>query len=329
VFAWVRFDKVGSSTMRLVMNERIRWHGWDGFNSVFNPVRGKGMCHATTMKRRNHASLLSQPCHSIPCADVPPGYVVQSSYSYCEHLLALTGRDCRYITVLREPIARLVSDWNYHCLGCRGTGTDACPNEEERRAATESNRQIKRDGDGVPFRWSGLRKSCPDMSVADYAAFYGNPYLTQFGVDVINVATDSTAFDSILQSENASFPQPYNASFDLALRALRQPNMVVLFTEDLSHGAMAQLWQSLNETMPVPKNTLVNPTNYTKVPDSQQTNMLRRILAPDIELYWRLRSWKYERPRSQLLHMCWDHAMCTRHPMCKHHHCRLLASGGS
>ena len=63
------------------------------------------------------------------------------------------GRACEYIAVLREPISRMISSYNYFCVACM-EGRH-CPNEDER---------------------SIHGYTCPAMSLVDYARAQGTTY---------------------------------------------------------------------------------------------------------------------------------------------------------
>ena len=80
--------------------------------------------------------------------------VVQDGYGACARVQPAT-RPCRYFTVLREPMSRLLSEWRYFCVGC-AEGGKFCG-----RDATNTR--------------------CPNMTIAEWAARQPNQYVRNFG----------------------------------------------------------------------------------------------------------------------------------------------------
>ena len=70
---------------------------------------------------------------------------------------SLFRRPCRYFTVMREPVDRLVSSYNYFCLSCKENGKFCWTNVQAERL------------------WNA---SCPSMSFLEYTAIYANKTCT-------------------------------------------------------------------------------------------------------------------------------------------------------
>ena len=87
-----------------------------------------------------------------------------------------TSAPCRYITVLREPVSRLVSYWNYFCLGCYERAR-MCPHRDNATAQAllnASNHLLPRDSHGLPRH--SPKNSCPSMGIVDFVAWSGVAY---------------------------------------------------------------------------------------------------------------------------------------------------------
>lgn len=79
--------------------------------------------------------------------------VVGDGFGSCARVQPST-RPCSYFTILREPMSRLMSEWRYFCLGC---------------------------AEGRKFCGRDVTTSCPNMSIAEWAARQPNQYTRHFG----------------------------------------------------------------------------------------------------------------------------------------------------
>lgn len=85
--------------------------------------------------------------------------LIQGKYGMCNMLWQqLPYKPCTYFTLLRDPVARLKSSYDYFCRSCAEQGR-YCKN-----SLMESR--------------SGLR--CPNMSLVDFAYLEGNMYTYEF-----------------------------------------------------------------------------------------------------------------------------------------------------
>jgi hypothetical protein len=230
--AWISFGKVGSSTMRVVFKRRAVERGWQKF------VPGRGfvgigfhmspgdllICHAKSRAVRLLNGTDVGLSIAQRCSDAPDGYVVQTNYGYCDAV----HRPCRYVTILREPISRLVSAYNYFCLACSEGGSQ-CVEGGTRARLVEANAEVPRDAQGLPLTPPQL--SCPNMSLVDYASRegWGNYYVRRLS------ATRDASF--AFNADSRMGP----AELATAMERLRRPNMLVLFTEELSTIALGSL----------------------------------------------------------------------------------------
>lgn len=264
LIAYVPLGKVGSSSFRHFLAIRNEIH----FGT-------EALCYANIKKGDGGA------VPHTKCLDLPAGTVVQASHGFCELAHHFTQRRCRYITLMREPVARYISDWSYFCRSC-SEGGRACPQEPQVvREASAHNQRLPREVDGRPR--ARPKNSCPNMSVIDYASMYLATYTTpthyvqHFGHDMGTIAFDNKTFLRAPTIEHA-------------LRNLHMPNMMVLFTEELSVGGLEYLWRSvLHEEGPPPPFTVANRGNHHHAAQAaNDTDALTRILALDIYIYWNM-----------------------------------------
>ena len=124
LFVYIALEKSGSNTFTNALESRAHQHGWA---SHAVSLRGhKGPFINTTLCYQEH---LPEGC----CVRSPNGTVVHDvRHGLCAYAGA---RTCRYLVLLREPIARAVSAYNFFCVACSQSNghcdpphTPACPN---------------------------------------------------------------------------------------------------------------------------------------------------------------------------------------------------------
>jgi len=256
--------------MRELLKRRDLHHGW---GNVGHAVPPGTTCHSKWHVNRGDG--LMHPGKRPPCSSVPAGYVVQTDFGFCELMRKFANRSCRYMTLLREPVSRIASDWNYFCVDC-AEGGSKCParhNQTELMKRVSYNDALRRDEDGVPL--SRPVNSCPRMGFVDYAKFEGNKYLQAFGGDLQAITSGHVPASQLSES----------AHLERAMHALHRPDMLVLITEELSHGALPMLWEDLGESMALPNIPRRNSHGHDHVPTVNETQAVGKILTMDTQLY--------------------------------------------
>ena len=203
-------DKCGSSSLRAVMA------------AAQSLSDDRWLCDMHVDALRMHVNNLtianvSQICAQAEVVLGPMGYGVCSMF----------GRACRYFTILREPVTRMISAYNYFCLSCAERGKFC---DDQRNTSAHFNAR------------------CPQMRFLEFASIYANLYTWRFSSrytfdprDRDVVAADPKQY--YLHSIDG-FPEndPLTESdFVAASNALNAPDMLVLKTEELNTGG----WQKL------------------------------------------------------------------------------------
>ena len=178
LFAWVAFGKTGSTSLRYALWERARRHQW--------PVWPKPKCICAEDDLRG----ARRPRRALRCASMPDGYVIQTGeVGYCERLKTSRHHDrpCTYLTLLREPQARVRSAFNYYCRRCAEHFCIQDVADLKKRVA--NNARLKRSNEGIllhrPFN------TCPNMTLLDYAKMEGNRYVRALATPNQNLAQRS------------------------------------------------------------------------------------------------------------------------------------------
>ena len=195
-------DKCGSSSLRAVMREAQR-------------LSNNGppwLCEMDRMHDLTYANV-SKVCAQAEVVLGPAGYGMCSFFD----------RPCRYFTILREPVARMSSAYNYFCLSCAENGK-LC-----KAARTTS---------------ANFNASCPNMRFLEFAAIFANSYTWRYSGRYTvsprdrDIRADMDPTHYYLHSLDG-FPDnvPLTESdLDAAREALNAPDMLVLKSEDLDGG---------------------------------------------------------------------------------------------
>lgn len=266
VIGYVSFGKVGSSLLRKLMEARAKALGWEHYRRE----EDREICHSYNTEG------------TPDCADVPDGYVVQTQYGFCEALHNTTGRECRYFTILREPVERLVSAWNYFCRACAEGGSFCVDDQKERDKKKAEGKALPRDDHGIPI--GDVPNSCPDMDVVSFAVHKGNNYVRQFsGLYTGRLGHSSTGLgDRDLNETHLA----------AATGALRRQDMLVLFTDELSDEGLKALGSQLDYDLQAELRTLDGDDGHinefdgtTKLPTAAEMEKLQHFFRWDAELY--------------------------------------------
>ena len=194
------------------------------------------------------------------------------NWGSCSHL----QRPCRYFLVLREPISRLISEYNYFCLGCSEAGKMCNRNKDLQRR----NHYV------IPY------STCPDMPFLDWARARANPYVRQFGTDWPDLD-----FYSSWEKGFAGRPALTSMDVEAAASALRRDNVFMMFTESLDESWL-RLASWLNGTIGAALHSLManaeaepsrdNVHEHSYLPTPSELEAAREIEAFDVELFRRL-----------------------------------------
>lgn len=267
--AWVSFGKTGSTSLRYALRERAQRHQW--------PVWPKPRC----ICREDFTPLLHAPrsaSRRLRCEGMPAGYVIETpaTYGYCE-LRSLRRQGCTYMTLLREPMARVVSAWNYYCLRC---AEGSCLSRAQRVQNAAYNAGLQRFDHRPAAPNSGTsrpRNACPNMSLVAYASLEGNRYTRTFAHAALlrgrNATHQPGQLGRVPMAPSPVRPVPLAppppsarngedrstraredaredeeaALLSQAMATLRRPEMLVIFTEALDTSDWRALARHLGE----------------------------------------------------------------------------------
>ena len=187
VFLFAAVDKVGSSTVQDLLASRSRRHGassacrvWSGdllqedvSNGALNVSRAaveggkkgvKQLVRKFVAREHEHAAAMQASLADGDCVSVFCSFRWPCGRDRIESACAAIearGLRCRVFTVLRHPVARLLSAYDYFCKGCAERGRHCA---------------------GSTWRAEETGLTCPNMTLRDYVEHFGNAYAGYFGV---------------------------------------------------------------------------------------------------------------------------------------------------
>lgn len=265
VVAWVSFGRVGSTTMRKVLQHRAELKGFRKYDGP------DGLCH---IKPINWSST-----QEVQCGDVEPGYVVQTEYGFCQRLKG--ARPCRYMTLLRDPLNTIVSEYNWFCKACKEGGKQCVSRDKQNMR----KRFLQEHPRSTP------QLTCPNMLITDYAKHYRNQYTMQFSGKKIFCSQSGESPGSIdfRDCSETLTEDDYQA----ALGVLTRRDVLVLLLETLWVGATGVSPAGITKLANfLPDPDLIgraevhrNGHNKSYVPTQGEMDELKRILSFDIRLY--------------------------------------------
>jgi hypothetical protein len=198
VTVFIHVGKCGSTTIRDVLHRLQDKTPHDEWLCALEAKHGKGKitAHDVWPKTCDGAEVL-----------------LRADYGACGYL----DRPCRYLVTLREPMSRLVSEYQYFCRECREQGK---------------------------FCGKDVTTGCPDLSFLDWAEKHANQYTRHFSHAYV---TADEYYDSYVHGF-AGLPKLEDRDVDAAAAMLSGKighDVKLLWTEELDHG-----WHELAEWMP-------------------------------------------------------------------------------
>jgi hypothetical protein len=226
---------------------------------------------------------------------------VQTTYGYCEALQASRPQDCNYVTMIRDPVVKMVSAWNYFCRSCQEGGRGCFNVPAQLRGpqtqkpawlerAIEHNNDLPKDKDGIPV--GELWQICPYLGVIEYARNNGNEYTRQFGTMPACDAPGCLSREKgpgKYQRPNKTSASDLDMPEDViqeAVRAIERPDMLVMPLERLQTPAGLQaLGEKLHYDFGRFANLHDNSGGSHEKATAKELKTLHVLLAPDIALY--------------------------------------------
>ena len=230
---FVHEGKTGSSTIRTVLRE-----------AQLSNRAARWLCKIENSNMTHGEDIM----HECAWADV----IIGAKFGEC----SLSKRPCLYFTVLREPVDRLVSAYNYFCLDCR---------EQEKYCNDVLTK-------------GHFNATCPHMSFLEFAAMHANKYTWHFsgrfnpGIDVGRLSYYKSSLYGF-----AGEPPLTDADLVAARKALSAPDMLVVWTDKLDGTAWDEIGGFLSGTRAA--NALCLARNRRPEPAHENSALAYRYLA--------------------------------------------------
>ena len=208
---------------------------------------------------------LSAFCFIEPGSTCNRSAVMPADYGACD---AVKPRPCQYFTTIREPLARLISEYSYFCLAC-----------QDKKKFCEPVGRLN------PAR-------CPhQMSIVEWARNFSNPYTHHFSRSWTGNRTrhgyyhaKSTGFGDLPVAERKASAKNYES----ALMNLSKPDMLVLKTEELSSMGWNRLGNFLGQSNLADFASKSNVHEHDYEPTQAERDVMREANGWDIKLYQHL-----------------------------------------
>jgi hypothetical protein len=252
IFVYVAFDKTGSTTFRRILTQRENEHGWPTYEgepchiSSFNKSDGLRCASVPGIENDKHVTNKSYLNIIFPLFLSDGDVIIEYNRpSYCNE----TTRPCKYFTVLRDPIDRILSAYSYFCQGC-----------------AEGGRQCRGYQDPKHL-------ICPNMTLFEYAEYFGSVYTQGFAPSGAAVAGKYNRVKAAMQFLNTI--------------------LVITFKDMQAERPFAGLGKLLEEPWLEAHESLASNKHDHVLP--QVLDEVRDALRDDIELYQAVLKSKEER----------------------------------
>jgi len=210
---------------------------------------------------------LSAFCFIEPGSTCNRSAVMPADYGACD---AVKPRPCQYFTTIREPLARLISEYSYFCLECQ-----------------DKNKFCEARGRLNPAR-------CPhQMSIVEWARNFSNPYTHHFSRSWTGNTTKHGYYHAKLHGFGDLPVAERKASaknYESALMNLSKPDMLVLKTEELSSMGWNRLGNFLGQSNLADFASKSNVHEHDYEPTQAEQDVMREANGWDIKLYQHLSS---------------------------------------
>jgi len=256
---YLMFSRAGSVDTREAILARSTAAGWRQRNSSTACLK-EGGCN-------------QEPCHALDgpprCNYQPAGAVVESNdYGYCEEMNEnakdeASKRPCRYFTIMREPMERLISEYNYYCLDCE-----------------EAELFCRHQGGGRM-----MPKICPNVSIVEWARRTSNLYTRTLSPERWAGFGQYREKNSQYFTEGGFMWDVTEMDFQRAVAKLKADNMLAIQLETLNKSSdTLGMWIGDTESFVVPLNReRARGDDY--VPTEAELKTLQEMNRFDIRLY--------------------------------------------
>lgn len=276
IVVYVTTRRSGADAVRRVLKKRAQRHGWI-------PRRGPhGLCNAKPVlvnfdsERFLPSAEFGQP---VTCSEVKSGAVVQSDVGYCETLNGT--RPCRYLFVLRDPVAAMVAAYSIDCLASKDNKT----------SKISANNSLE---DNYPVELSQTtdeQPTCPHMSFLDFARSIGNPSTAKIGEKRLWCSRTGATEDDLIFRQ--CMAHTTDVDFLVAQKRLAEPRNLALPLESFwaSTGdgvapGLSSLATFLGDASVVQvAQTMRRPQVGDYQPTETELRALKQILKHDLALY--------------------------------------------
>lgn len=261
IYSYIAFDKVGSTLMRKVLMKRQAHMSPACFGFLEQRHRWSDSGRPPPICDMHEIS--PEACYGKSCdftVTQIDGMKHETLNKFCEgpHIRTLVPRPCYYFTLLRDPVARVISAHAYFCLACKENGRQCAGNKGE--------------------RWGYGPLPCPNMTVAEYARYFGNVYSRAFAAKSTLQATGATKAPSVDAERADDFLQ----------------QIFVILEPDLENRAP---FSPLAEWMDDPFSSHLSQLDAPQVNQFASAGKRARLRADDPEVSQALEEdiWLYER----------------------------------